>query len=472
MTSCESFLDVEPVNSLTFNNAYENQADLEAGLNGAYNRIFKSIDAGSAFGTGVGNDENPPRMTALGDIRAGREYWGTDGGLYSGGPGGSDLYEGNATPNTGYASWQPFYVTNNIINTLLELSETIPFSSTEQLHTYQGELYFLRAFNYFFLLKNWGDVPIIEEPYKSGEDNFNISKSERGEVAALIASDIAAAEPLLGNTPFTRVRATSGSLNALKAHFYAWKARVLGGGNTDLNTAVQAADDIIGDNNYSLMSNYSAIFYNGYQSSESIFELEATADVVESNLFVWARDPYRVGRLRAMLEFPPEIIAYFNTTPQDSRIEVIKNEPLPGDLVQQPYISKWLGGADPDPSTAGPSNENDNFIIFRLGDIILLRAECLNTLGQTGPAKDDLDLIRGRAGLLPSGAGNQTELADSIFWERRIELLAEGHLWYDIVRNGKALDLSYITDPNEIYLPVHQGEIDINSNLVQNPFYD
>jgi hypothetical protein len=473
LNSCNDILDQKPVSELSVANAFETQSDLDAGLQGVYNRLLYALGEGSNsfYNTSLNSDINPPRIASYGDFRAGSTYWRGNGTNYIevfGGGDATNLAKGTVSTTNVLANWQTFYVPANMINTILDISEKITFSSQDSKDVLQGELYYLRALCYFNLLRNWGKVPIIKFAYTSTVQDFFPKQSEMVDVAAFVASDLAKAAPLLAKAPFSRVRATPGAVNALKAHLFAWKGRVLGGGSADLQIAADAAAAVISNTNYQLLTNYSDIFWKGYQSNESIFELYTKAGSLTSNMFTWAKEPVVTARQRGSVEFCPDDKAYMaaNLT-ADKRVAVIKKDPRPADLVQEPYVYKFLGSS----ATGTNSNEADNVIIFRLADLILLRAECLNEIGQTSAAIPLLNQIRTRAGLPNTTAVFKADVSEAIFKERHWELFAEGSFWYDLVRFGKALTLPEINSADEIYLPVFQYEMDHNPNLVQNPFY-
>jgi hypothetical protein len=128
-----------------------------------------------------------------------------------------------------------------------------------------------------------------------------------------------------------------------------------------------------------------------------------------------------------------------------------------------------------------------NVILLRLADIILLRAEALNQIGNTGEAITLLNQIRSRVQLAPTTATTQAEVALAILKERRLELVVENNRFWDLRRyyNDDAAFVKHINDQTDsggnsfgvqatqdkIYIPIPQAEIDVNPNLVQNPGY-
>ncbi len=133
-----------------------------------------------------------------------------------------------------------------------------------------------------------------------------------------------------------------------------------------------------------------------------------------------------------------------------------------------------------------PSKFN-SIIKMRLADILLLKAEAYVALGSLNEAAAIVDDIRSRVGVAPLSAaikGSQSAMADAVLNERRLELAFEGQRWFDLVRNGKVLDVMNTLnsrDPGRlpmdpvteqtVLLPLPQSQIDINPSLEQNPGY-
>ena len=75
-----------------------------------------------------------------------------------------------------------------------------------------------------------------------------------------------------------------------------------------------------------------------------------------------------------------------------------------------------------------------NFVVYRFADVLLMKAEALNELGQTAQAAAPLNEVRYRAGLSGVSGLSQDEMREKIIHERRIELAFEGHRWFDMIR--------------------------------------
>ncbi|PXV63027.1 putative outer membrane starch-binding protein [Dysgonomonas alginatilytica] len=121
-------------------------------------------------------------------------------------------------------------------------------------------------------------------------------------------------------------------------------------------------------------------------------------------------------------------------------------------------------------------------IVLRYADVLLMKAEALNELGQTKEAQEPLYQVRKRAGLTTRAdveGLNQDQMREKILKERRIELAFEGHRWFDMIRidNGQyALNFLHSigkvnATSKHLLFPIPQKERDANPNLSQNTGY-
>ena len=138
-----------------------------------------------------------------------------------------------------------------------------------------------------------------------------------------------------------------------------------------------------------------------------------------------------------------------------------------------PFINKYRQFSSPSPQ---------NYIFLRLADIILLKAEAMNELGDVSGAAALVNQIRNRAQLGDTPASNQADMRLAIEKERRLELAFEGIRWFDLKRTGRAIEvinnakdengqILYNLTENRLVWPVPQAELDRNNKLVQNPGY-
>ena len=126
--------------------------------------------------------------------------------------------------------------------------------------------------------------------------------------------------------------------------------------------------------------------------------------------------------------------------------------------------------------------------ILRAEEAILNKAEALFNLGQEGPARTALDLVRTKRYTTPPSGETGTALRDAIRLERRLEFAFESHRFFDIKRWGLGVDresfgdladgsgassdvLNLAAGSNKFQMPISQSAMDLNPNLIQNPGY-
>ena len=117
------------------------------------------------------------------------------------------------------------------------------------------------------------------------------------------------------------------------------------------------------------------------------------------------------------------------------------------------------------------------YIVLRLAEQYLIRAEARAEQDNTDGAIEDLNVIRARAGLSGTAASGKDDILSAIAHERQIELFCEwGHRWCDLKRTGKANEiLGTEKAPNwqatDTVYPLPAVELKNNPFLVQNPGY-
>ena len=120
---------------------------------------------------------------------------------------------------------------------------------------------------------------------------------------------------------------------------------------------------------------------------------------------------------------------------------------------------------------------SESYVMLRLADQYLIRAEALAEQGNLANALDDLNLVRSRAGLTELSGLSQAELLDAIYHERRIEFFCEfGNRWYDLKRTGRVDAVLGLLKPDtwqstDALWPIPQNQINQNPALKQNPGY-
>jgi hypothetical protein len=121
----------------------------------------------------------------------------------------------------------------------------------------------------------------------------------------------------------------------------------------------------------------------------------------------------------------------------------------------------------------------EDYMIFRLGEVMLIRAEAAARLNNFSQAMADVNAIRHRAGLLPSTADatSPTAVLNAVMKERQIELCFEwGNRWFDLKRTGTAGTVltaeKNVWQANGALYPIPQSQINLDNLLTQNPGYN
>jgi hypothetical protein len=349
--------------------------------------------------------------------------------------------------------WTAIYATingaNHVIAKVPAVSDvTLTPALRNQL---TGEGYFVRALAYFDLARVWGGVPIVLTPTLSASDKDKATKSTVDQVYAQVLSDLNAADSLLplpaGPNP---VRANRETVWALKARYYLYRQ------NWPL--AESYAGQVLADTkNYSLLTPYSAFFSpaSAVATRESVFELSYSATYTDGHGSNWE---------------PPANNGTRQWAPNDVFISLV-NDPLVGGnrnaLVAKTSAGLWYG------NLYYRSPATDPAYIIRIAEIYLVRSEARAQQGKLSDALSDLNAVRARSGLGASTVAAQADILLAIEKERRIEFAFEPHRWFDLVRTGRAAAVLGITDPNKYVFPIPVTEVTLSKgNLPQNPGYN
>jgi hypothetical protein len=119
----------------------------------------------------------------------------------------------------------------------------------------------------------------------------------------------------------------------------------------------------------------------------------------------------------------------------------------------------------------------ETYVVFRLAELYLVRAEALAMQNNLTAALSDLNMIRKRAGLsnLPTNL-NKEQILSAISQERRVELFIEwAHRWFDLKRTGNAITVLRPLKPSleesDLLYPIPYSQLETNPYLLQNPGY-
>lgn len=397
-----------------------------------------------------------------------------------------DSFNYSAAESFAAANWNGHYSIIYSCNDLVEQVNALGDDADEGSLVNKAEATAIRAFCFFELRRDYGEVPINLNVVDDPADEI-MAKSSVAEVDAQIASDLTyAIEHLPTSWPAYPGRATKGFAQTLLGKLYLYQ-----GNYTQALTQFQ---EVMGYG-YSLHSSYAELFLqSGDNSAESVFEIQflRLAGVNYSNNY-WESQGVRgtsTWDLGWGFNVPTqELIDAYETGDPRKEATILYSGGSDGFGLTVPEApplaqSYWNRKAYTEPAERTSYGENKNhwanIKIIRYADVLLMAAEAANESAQTGLATDYLNQVRARA-----RAGNNSILADitsadqavvraAIKHERRIELAMEGERFYDLVRWGDAPSvlggLGY--QNKNRYYPIPQTAIDqAGGVLVQNPDY-
>jgi hypothetical protein len=465
-TSCSDMLDQIPESDITKANFWKTPQDAESGLLAVNNRFMITVYETFRLGeVRSDNVEMPPK-------------WGYE--MID--PANMDYNNNIFSPSS--VSWTAFYNVIARANEVLYFTDKIDFkTNTAEKNRIMGEAYFYRALSYFNLARNWGAVPLIIEPFFTQDENMYVERMPVEQVYSQILKDVELSEQLLPiNRNDLRIRPSKAAAQALCCDVLLTRAYSSFAQTTDFSIAIAKADAILANSNYKLETgaNFANIFRKG-NSVESVFEIwfdynkSATHNLCNFFLPRAYNKNRTFGGETVMLPSHSLVNSFDAGDLRASTTYTVlaKDEEkyYDANVVGLTYGNKYLGTV----TTLGVQRYSDNhYIIYRLPDVMLMKAEALVKSNKIQEAIIIVNQLRERAGLIPKSAITEDEALALVLAERRKELAFEGKRWYDLVRVGKVKDFrtesSFIQ--NRFLLPVPQTEIDKNPKLLpQNPTY-
>lgn len=410
-------------------------------------------------------------------------------------------------PNALYEdAWRWLYEAVFRANFILHSIKDVTYESAEDKNAVIAEARFLRALAYFHLVNAWGNVPVYEEPLIILADEYTRAQSTPDEVYDnLIEPDLLYAIDHLRSDNYSAGRADKGAARALLGKAYLYQE--------EYASAVSQFEEIVnneGRYGYGLESSLDDIFniFNEY-NQESVFELGFTLDAGNA----WIKDfpNSSAGALRTQYFAPAQVNGWENTWPTQTLIDEFEAaDPRRGAWLYEagdPIMTldgntgEYVTNVTYDPaqnrSTTGANmrkqyqyytgsyNPNtgyeENRILIRYADVLLMYAEALANSGSDGLAKTMVNRVRERA----FGAGYPTvddymtasgaSLMEAIKHERRVELCFEGHRFFDLKRWGD--DVTKLSPrgykAHMFYLPIPPNEVVASGGVIkQNQGYN
>ncbi|MCB2379312.1 RagB/SusD family nutrient uptake outer membrane protein [Hymenobacter sp. BT635] len=475
----KEFLDLQPRNAVTTEIFYKTQNDAIQATNAVYSQLSQN---------GMYNYS----LWGIGDVMSDNSYLGGGGAADGIEFQQLDNFTIPATNPLTTSHWQRAYLGVGQANQVLTRVPAIEMDAAIK-NRCLGEAAFLRALYYFYLVRGFGDVPLVLAPPATAAEAAGLSRTPAAQVYAQIEKDLldAIAKLPASYTGDDVGRATKWSATGLLAKVYLTQKKMS-------EAAVQARAVIAGSGK-SLWTNFGDNFkVENENGQESLFEVQFknglssyTTDGPGSvmNEFWGARffgNPYVVSSGGYGFNIPEkEFVDGFE--PGDLRKgptvfvpgdKYPDGQVQPASLVGDPFgfnIRKFFVG------TVNVNNWDSplNVPVLRLAEVYLILAEAV---GPNAEGLEAINKVRRRAFGLPLNSPSAKDLtaatpdfAAAVLRERRYELAFEMDRWYDLKRTGKLVETmraqgKTIQDFNNL-LPIPQSERNVNPNLTQNPGY-
>ncbi|WP_339659683.1 RagB/SusD family nutrient uptake outer membrane protein [uncultured Polaribacter sp.] len=355
-----------------------------------------------------------------------------------------------------------------------------------------AEARFLRAYYNFELVKWFGDIPIKPEGRFVLGDEKTIPRSPKADVYALIEADLQYAVDNLTYTAPQVGRATKGSAQALLGKVYLFQDKFL-----ESSTVLK---NLIDFGPYDLITDYDSIFEDaGENGKESVFEVQYTdiqgagfgcLQCSEGNVAVGFQGVrgYEGSLFTSGFSFnvpTQEMVDQFEAGDNRKEVAILDinawaastGAAFTTGYEHTGYFNRKYIPRKRSATAAGDLNltNPNNYRAIRFADVLLMAAEAFNRRTNADDATARLYLNRVRARAF-GGANDVTSggalLTDAIYHERRVELVGEGHQFFDLVRTGRGANIpGFTVGKNEVF-PIPLEEIQFSQgNWSQNDKY-
>lgn len=472
LTSCDEYLTVLPENNQSVYEFWRTKEEVEAVLGAGYIKLRDAQEYmflwGEARGNGLMfNNDGTTAQRAAQRLRR------------------MDILATNEL-----AQWDKLYAAINMANSVIRFGPEVvnrdESFNINVMNSYLSEAYFQRSLAYFYLVRLWKDVPFVKTPYVDDAAAYHIPQTDGKAILESCLADLNKAleaakphfpESSLDNPINSKGRATKWAIYSLIADINLWL------GNYD--ATITACDEVINSNRVGLINGdlWFANFFPG-NSNESIYEIQYSKTLNQTNSFItWfdTNNNYIIS---------PYTLALFQQNEGDKRA-------LNASYDASNKIWKYIGISKTTKRNTSLQNDQ-NWIVYRLADIYLMKAEAYIMKGGDENAETALALInqvRNRAGLTNTNSNAESiDMIKVLLEERQRELFAEGKNWFDLIRIGlreetgfrelfveqmvqvasasnQAMIRAKLGDVNSWFLPIHADELSVNTMLVQNPYY-
>src|SRR6218665_1996347 len=460
IVACNKQLDQLPTTSKNLETFLSNEKEAEEYIHAAYGKL----QAKGLYGL---------YLPAIGEIPSDNTYDevpANDAGMY----GELDFFTTVPYNDILDSFWKSSYSAIQNANVVLNRIDKIKYAKESVKNNRTGEMKFIRALLYFNLVRTFGDVPLNTEETTDPNKYFGQGRTAADTVYAQIVKDLNEAIAVLPAKTEQSGRVIKTAAQALLGKVYLTLK--------DYPNAKTQLDAVRTAREHSLQSNITTLFDINNKSDKSnneiIFAVQFASGInsnSEGSILFQQFSP-SASQSGAKGHNLPTKELYRKYTAADLRKGAYVNLAASG----SPYCNKYK---EP-PSTAPIADGGSNVVVLRYADVLLMLAEAENELSPAGftAAADYLNEVRKRA--IPSSRSNaltQADMRAAIDLERRLELVGEGHRWFDLVRTGAAVSvmnewfaangIRVTIDNHNLLMRIPQSQIDTDPAIKQNTGY-
>ncbi len=462
--SCTDTLNLKPDSLITNASFWNTEDDANGALTGMYVKLRSQAIL---------------NLYVWGEARSEVMEWGGLGGTLD-----YDLFYNNTlSPTSTGANWQGLYANVNAANLIIKYVPDIIIPSEASKNKILAQAYAMRAYLYFAMVRTWGGVPLRTEPTEGySVETTQKKRATTEDVIKLIKEDLDKAISLFPDNKFPagRNRWSLVATYALKAEVYLWTGKRLNGGNADFNTALEACNEVQ-KADVSLLPDFADLFEYTQKGNKEVImavgfkELETgSANNYFVNMyagkFASSVDPINgeiIGPVGAPIWTVTALVRNQFTVDDKRRNTSFAEVPSFPTLIR-----KGRGTM-----INGVRYFSSDIVLYRYADVLLMKAEAKNALGQD--PSTEINMVRQRAyGAAYNNhvfvSSSKVQNDDAILKERLLELVFEGKRWWDLVRFGKAFSIvpSLMSRNGQDYLllwPISLSTLSLEPQIQQNP---
>lgn len=477
-TSCKDFLEEDLSTIITSESgALKNESGLTAALAGTY----KPLSA--TWGSGLGNASTQAILMGSDDLTTHKASNKADFREF-------DQFkvaqQNGRLPFVWSGAYKSIQGANNIIANYEGAT-----GNEATINQIAGEAYFLRAYNYFWIVKLWGKAPLVLESHVFDPEILEVSSVDEQTIYNQILSDLDAAIGLLSDTKPQPGRANKGTALAVKAQVYlqmaGWPLK-----QTDKYAmAAQVAGDLIANEDtygFGLMEDFIDLWpsptVNNDGNKEEVFALNFYAGQWWNGNAVYGL-PARPGEINGWDDYFSEI-TFFETFPDQYRKDITFQTEATVDIDGVPTAIPWQEFKTARPYFKKLQGDRADWLnalslpLIRMAEVYLIYAEARIVVNGETDAEglEALNKIKRRAAGLPldtpdASVDFTSATQRDVIQEKAWEFAGEYCRWFDLIRLELVEEVTATKNPDDLqplgsiqyYLPLPASETLANPGL-------